>query len=98
MKVYVVNYSDYDTYHIMGVFADKSKAEKCKEYELKKICKRTYGEQVEIVECDYSDDVDFDAKIAELEEDERQERKAKEDAIKEADLAEFNRIKEKYNL
>lgn len=97
---YIVIYSDYDCYYdIRGVFTDESKAKKCKEYEEKRIGDMdSYGRSIEIIETECSDNVDFNAKILELEEKERQKQQAKEDAIKEADLAEFNRIKKKYNL
>ena len=99
MKFYIVIYSDYDVYYdIRGVFTNKSKAERCKEYELKCIGKKEYGEEVEIICAECSDDEDFDAKIFGLEEKERQKRQRIEDEIKAADIAEFNRIKEKYNL
>lgn len=100
MIFHIVIYSDYDCYYdIKGVFTDKSKAEKCKEYEEKYISDMdSYGRSIEIIETECSDTVDFDAKILELEEKKRQKQKAREDKIKEIDLAEFNRIKEKYNL
>ena len=104
MRIYVVIYGDYDCdYDIRGVFTDEAKAERCKEYELKTVDilnkkHGTYGRSVEIVDMECSDNVDFNAKIIELEENERREKQEKEDAIKEADLAEFNRIKEKYGL
>lgn len=103
-KFYIVIYSDWDCdYNIKGVFTDKNIAEKCKEYELKfvDINDKKYGEYgryVKIIDMECSDNVDFGAKILELEENKRKEKQAKEDAIKEADLAEFNRIKEKYGL
>lgn len=99
MNFYIVIYSDYDIpYNIKGVFTDKSKAEKCKEYELKRIGKKEYGETVEIVVTKCSDDEDFGAKISELEEKERQKWQKIEDEIKAFEMSEFNRIKEKYNL
>lgn len=102
MKIYIVTYNDYEqSNEIRGVFTDKTKAEKCKEYELKlaSYCNEKYGDygrNIKIVEFDCSDDIDFDAKITELEELKRQERQTKEEAIKQKDLEEFNRIKEKY--
>ena len=99
MNFYIVIYGDYDIpYNIKGVFTDKSKAEKCKEYELKRIGKKEYGETVEIVVTKCSDDEDFDAKIFELEEKKRQKWQKTEDEIKAFEMSEFNRIKEKYNL
>lgn len=69
MKFYVVIYSDYDiNYEIRGIFTDESKAEKCKEYELKRIGEITYGESVHIVISECSDNEDFDSKFLELEE------------------------------
>ena len=104
MKVYIVEYWDWEDITIIkGVFTDKHKAEKCLEYErmLINIDNKEYGEfgrSAKIFETETSDDVDFDLKIKELEENERQKQQAKEDAIKEVDMAEFNRIKEKYGL
>lgn len=104
MKVYIVEYWDYsDITEIKGVFTDKHKAEKCLEYErmLIDIDNKEYGDfgrYAKIFETESYDDVDFNAKIKELEENERQKKQAEEDAIKEADLVEFNRIKEKYGL
>lgn len=104
MKIYIVEYWDWsDVTKIKGVFTDKHKAEKCLEYErmLIDIDDKEYGDygrSAKIFETETSDDVDFDAKIKELEENERKKQQAKEDAIKESDLAEFNRIKEKYGL
>ena len=104
MTLYIVQYCDYDDVtKIKGVFTDESNAEKCLKYE--EICiainnKKygSYGRHVWLDERASSDDVDYDAMINELEENERKEQQAKEDAIKAADLAEFNRIKEKYGL
>jgi hypothetical protein len=45
-----------------------------------------------------SDDIDFDAKIFELAVEENQKRLAEEEKIKQRDLEEFYRIKEKYSL
>jgi uncharacterized protein YutD len=104
MKIYIVEYWDWDDVtEIKGVFTDKHKADKCLEYErmLIDIDDKEYGDygrSAKIFETETSDDVDFDAKIKELEENERKKQQAKEDAIKESDLAEFNRIKEKYGL
>ena len=99
MKFYVVIYSDYDIdYEIRGIFTDESKAEKCKEYELKRIGEITYGERIEIVIAKCSDEEDFDVKISELDEIKRKEQQRIEDEIKAMDMAEFKRIKEKYNL
>lgn len=104
MKIYIVEYWDWsDITEIKGVFTEKHKADKCLEYErmLIDIDDKEYGNFgrcVKIFETECSDNVDFDAKINELEENERQKQQAKEDAIKESDLAEFNRIKEKYGL
>jgi hypothetical protein len=104
MKIYIVEYWDWsDVTEIKGVFTDKHKADKCLEYEqmLIDISQKEYGNHGEntwIEETEISDDVDFDAKIKELEENERKKQQAQEDAIKEADLVEFNRIKEKYGL
>ena len=99
-KFYVVTYNDYDINYIVGVFTNKFQAEKCKEYELKliEIKNDNYGEVVEITELECSDDIDYAAKILELEEQELQKERAKEESIKQKDLEEFNRIKEKYGL
>lgn len=95
---YIVVYSNYDCpYDIVGIFTDKLNAEKCQEYYERLTAKNDYGDVVEIVEM-LCDDVDYNAKIFELEEKEQQEKQAKEDAIKRTDLEEFNRIKEKYGL
>ena len=104
MKIYIVEYWDWEyTTEIKGVFTDKHKAEKCLEYErmLIDIDNKEYGDygrNAKIFETETSDDVDFNAKINELNENERKKQQAKEDATKEADLVEFNRIKEKYGL
>lgn len=96
---YIVVYGNYDCpYDIVGIFTDKLNAEKCQEYYEILTAKNDYGDVVEIVEIRCGDDIDYNAKIFELEEKERREKQAKEDAIKQADLEEFNRIKEKYGL
>lgn len=104
MRIYIVKYWDWDEATIIkGVFTDEQKAKKCLEYEKMIININDkeyggYGRYVEIIEAECSDNIDFDVKISELEESERKKQQAKEDAIKESDLAEFNRIKEKYGL
>lgn len=104
MKIYIVDYWDWsDVTEIKGVFTDKHKADKCLEYErmLIDIADKEYGDfgrSARIFETETSDNIDFNAKIKELKENERQKQQAEEDAIKEADLVEFNRIKEKYGL
>lgn len=104
MKIYIVDYWDWsDVTEIKGVFTDKYKADKCLGYErmLIDIDNKEYGDfgrSARIFETETSDNVDFNAKIKELKESERQKQQAEEDAIKEADLMEFNRIKEKYGL
>ena len=104
MKTYIVQYWDWhDATKIKGVFTDELKAEKCLEYEKMLVTIKDkkygdYGRNVWLDEIECSDDIDFDAKILELEEQERKEQQAKETAIKEKDLAEYNRIKEKYRL
>lgn len=101
---YVVVCGDYEIHNdIRGVFTDISKAEKCKEYELKKkeICDKEYGDYgryVKIIERKCSDNTDFDSLIEELEDLEKKKKQAIDDLVKAKDLAEFNRIKEKYNL
>lgn len=104
MKIYIVEYWDWsDVTKIKGVFTDEQKAKKCLEYEQmlididNKEC-GDFGRYVKIIETECSDDIDFDVKINKLEENERKKQQAEEDAIKESDLAEFNRIKEKYGL
>lgn len=97
--VYIVIYGDYDCpYDVVGVFANEKNAEKCLEYYKKLTANNHYGNTVEIVKMSYEDDTDYNAKIFELEENKRREKQAKEDAIKQKDLEEFNRIKEKYGL
>ena len=102
MKTYIVQYRDWnDETKIKGVFIDESNSEKCLEYEKMLIAIKDkkygeYGRNVWLDEIECSDDVDFDDKILELEEQERKEQQVKEDAIKEKDLSEFIRIKEKY--
>ena len=100
MKIYVVTYRDYDCYCVLGAFIDKDKAEKCKEYELKKIARENdyNGEMIDIVLCADSDNEDFDVKINKIDEEIRKERQAREDLIRKSDLEEYNRIKEKYGL
>ena len=97
MKYYVVVYEDYDYYNIKGVFTNKENAEKCKKYEEKISSK--YGGNVDIVEIENLDDgMDYDKKLLELEKEEHIEGQKRLDKIKENDLAEYNRIKEKYGL
>ena len=103
MTIYIVSYGDYDGEEVRGVFTNKSVAEKCYKYEqmlvdIDRADGYDYGRGVAFDEYELSDDVDFDAKIAELLENERKKVQEKENAIKEADLVEFNRIKEKYGL
>ena len=106
MKIYIIIYSDYDcSYQVLHVFTDEEKAKKCKEYELKKIALEQefsnygdYGERIDIIEKECSDELDFDFLISELEKLKGKKQQAIDDEIKAKDLAEFNRIKEKYNL
>lgn len=101
---YIIIYDDYyDCPKIKGVFTSKSKAEKCKTYELKRVDIQDkkdggYGRIVKMLEVECSDHIDFDKKILELEEQELKKQRAKEEAIKKKDLEEFNRIKAKYGL
>ena len=104
MKVYIVEYWDYEDYtRIKGVFMHKENAEKCLEYEQKliNIMDKEYGDygrRLDLTEMETSDGVDFYEKIKELEKNERKKQQAEENKIREADLAEFKRIKEKYGL
>lgn len=101
-SLYIVIYTNWDChYRILGVFTDEKKALKCFDYE-KKVSNLNHdysnGGMVKIEKVECSDDIDFEAKIFELEETERQKKIAGEEAIKQKDLIEFNRIKEKYGL
>ena len=100
MTMYVVIYSDYDSNYIEGIFTDKDKAEKCKEYHLKLIENRGYnnGENIDLEEIETSDDIDYNSKILELEQQKIKKKKEQEELVKKNDLEEFNRIKEKYGL
>ena len=71
MTIYIVSYGDYDTDEIRGVFTDKNVAEKCYKYEqmlvdIEDAKDDGYGRVVGLEEFELSDDVDFDAKIADL--------------------------------
>lgn len=106
MKIYIITYSDYDCgCQVLHVFTNEEKAKKCKEYQLKKIIleqefgdHRDYGERIDLIEKNCSDELDFDFLISELNKLKKKKQQAIDDEIKAKDLAEFNRIKEKYNL
>lgn len=101
-NIYLVVYSNWECpYKILGAFTNERNALKCFEYEKKKNKPiNTFIDdgliKLEKVGC--FDDVDFEAKLLELEEEERQKRLAVEEKIKQKDLEEFYRIKEKYDL
>jgi hypothetical protein len=100
--IYLVVYSNWESsYRILGAFTDEKNALKCFEYEKKKNKPvNTFINDVSIkfekVNC--SDDIDFDAKLFELIVEENKKRLAEEEKIKQRDLEEFYRIKEKYGL
>lgn len=104
MKVYIITYRDYDCDNdIKGVFVNEEKAEKCLKYnamvvDIDNKKYGTYGRGLKLNTFECSDNIDFDAKIKELEKQQRKEEQIKYDEIKEKDLKEFERIKEKYGL
>lgn len=100
MKIYIVNYRDYDSDCIEGVFTNKTNAEKCKEYHLKLIEIRDCdnGDTIELDEIETSDDIDYNAKILELEEQQTMKNREKEETLKQKEIEEYNRIKERYRL
>lgn len=104
MKIYLVIYSDYDRpYEIKGVFRNIDNARKCEEYEQMLVDKTNkergaYGRYIEFIELDCCDHLDFDAKISYFKEQEILEQQAKENAIRDDDMKEFYRIKDKYGL
>lgn len=104
MNFYVVIYSDWSAGDIIkGVFTDANKADECLRY-----CEKVievdvkengeYGQHVRIKPFACMDHIDFEGMIRDIEEQERKKQQAEEDAIKEAEIAEFNRIKMKYGL
>lgn len=104
MEIFLVLYGDWEyECQIKGVFTDKAKAEMCEKYCQKVIDEEIrehgpFGQHVAVRTFDVMDDVDFESMIRELEEQERKRQQAIEDDIREADMAEFYRIKAKYGL
>lgn len=100
--IYLVVYSSWECpYRILGAFTDEEKASKCLEYEKKKnkpINTFVNDGTIKIEKVRCSDDIDFDAKLFELIVEENKKRLAEEEKIKQRDLEEFYRIKEKYGL
>ena len=103
MTIYIVESWDYESNHIEGVFMDESVARKCLGYhllfiEIKNKHDGGYGRDARLQIFDTSDHVDFDEKLAVLLESERLKEQQKYETIKQKDLEEYNRIKEKYGL
>ena len=97
MKIYVVIRENYDFFEIKGCFTKEEKAKKCEEY-YNLVKRNSNGERVILEEVECLDDVDFEAKIREYHEEKLKEKLAEEEAVKQSEIAEYNRIKEKYGL
>ena len=101
MKIYVVEYDDYDSSDSVGYFTDRNKAEECCKYLNRTRPSYYYKESGrdtwEIFEYEL-DDTDYQSLNKEL--DEQEKIKAKEELEKEKQqaIAEITRLKEKYNI
>lgn len=97
--MWIVTYSDYDCYEILGYTNSKSQAEKCRDYKMLLLSnEKPYGQHVDIKSIANLDESNFDELTREYYEREAQKRKAEEDAIREKELAELNRLREKYGI
>lgn len=99
MKIYIVAYEDYDGSDSVGYFLDKSKAEECRTY-LNQTRPSEYNNTGDTwYVCEYNlEETDYASLNKEIEEQERIEFETRLDRKKQKELAEFARLKEKYNL
>ena len=105
MKIYVAVYSDYDcSGYVVGAFTNNEDAESFKNLYLEEIKYSDrydeigdYGERVKIEHIEILDSSYISRRLEKLKQRKKEKRNQRE-KIKEKDLAEFNRIKKKYNL
>ena len=101
MKIYVVEYDDYDSSDSVGYFTDRNKAEECCKY-LNRTQPSYYyersGRDTWKIFAYELDETDYQSLNKEL--DEQEKIKAKEELEKEKQqaIAEITRLKEKYNI
>lgn len=107
-KIYVAVYSDYDCNgYVIGAFRNNTDAEQFKELYLEELKYSDrysefgeYGERVEIEQVEIFDIFSIANRIENLKQKKKEVSKQREEfnKTKEEDLAEYNRIKEKYGL
>lgn len=97
MKIYMVQYADYDSEDSVGYFTEYEKAESCCEY-LNRVRHSEY-EQFDWFVSGYNlDETDYDSLNKELDEQERIEFETRLEREKQAAIAEIERLKTKYKL
>lgn len=99
MKIYMVEYEDYDGSDSIGYFLDESKAKECRTY-LNRTRPSYYnktGETWDIEEYDI-DNTDYSSLNKELDEREKIESEARLEIEKQTAIAEIERLKRKYKL
>ena len=97
MKIYMVQYADYDGEDSVGYFTEHKKAESCCEY-LNRARHSEY-EQFDWFISEYNlDETDYDSLNKELDEQERIEFETRLEREKQEAIAEIERLKTKYKL
>ncbi len=99
MKIYIVTYEDYDGSDSVGYFLDEAKADECRKY-LNRARPSDYNETGDtwyVTQYDI-DETDYASLNKELDEQERIEFETRLERERQAALAEFERLKEKYGF
>ena len=97
MKIFIVEFYDYDTNDSVGYFTERKKAEACCEYLNR--AKHSEYKQFDWFVAEYNlDETDYDSLNKELDEQERIEFETRLEREKQAAIDEINRLKEKYKL
>lgn len=96
MKIYLVQYTDYDGGDVVGYFTDNKRAESCCEY-LNRTRHSEYNFDWYISEYNL-DETDYESLNKELDEQERLELENRREKEKRDAIAEIERLRAKYNL
>lgn len=97
MKIYMVEFNDYDTYAVVGYFTEHEKAAACCKY-LNRARHSAY-ERFDWYVTEYNfNETDYETLNKELDEKERLEFENRLEKEKQDAIAEIERLKVKYNL
>ena len=95
MKIYMVEFYDYDTNDSVGYFTEREKAESCCEYLNR--TKHSEYKQFDWFVAEYNlDETDYESMNKELDKQERIEFETRLEREKQKELAELARLKAKY--